>query len=101
MNTVACPGSTTSITPAHMHISWLTLFKAGTFAIKTVGEPGVHGATVTGMQGIGVKTPGAASVAEATSGLAISMHIPNDIRLTKGSATMIFAPGGAELTRFT
>ena len=31
--------------------------------------PGVQGATITGMQGMGVRTPIAADVAEATMGL--------------------------------
>lgn len=42
----------------------------------TVGEPGIQGAVVTGMQGIGVKTPNAAAVAEATVGFAGDEHMP-------------------------
>ncbi len=44
--------------------------------IETVGEPGVQGVTVTGTQGIGVRTPNAADVAEATAGLLMELHIP-------------------------
>ena len=39
------------------------LFSAGILPINTVGEPGAHGAAVTGIQGIGVSTPSAAAVA--------------------------------------
>ena len=38
--------------------------------IKIVGEPGTQGVVVAGIQGIGVSTPIAAEVAEATVGLA-------------------------------
>jgi hypothetical protein len=58
----------------HMHLE--VLFKAGIFPISTVGEPGAQGAAVFGMHGIGVKTPNAAAVAEATVGLAMDEHIP-------------------------
>jgi hypothetical protein len=50
---------------------------AGILAICTVGEPGAHGALVTGMHGIGVNAPIAAAVAAATIGLANELHIPN------------------------
>ncbi len=39
-------------------------------AMRTVGEPGIHGAVVFGMHGMGVSTPLAADVADATVGLA-------------------------------
>ena len=39
--------------------------------------PGDQGAVITGTQGIGVSTPQAADVAEATVGLAIDWHMPN------------------------
>ncbi len=58
------------MTPPQLHINWLVLVSAGIFPIKTVGEPGTQGAGVTGTQGIGVKTPLAAAVADATVGLA-------------------------------
>jgi hypothetical protein len=44
--------------------------------IITVGEPGVQGAAVTGIQGWGVNTPAAADVAAATWGLIGVVHIP-------------------------
>jgi hypothetical protein len=60
-----------SITPPQLHMALELLFSAGIFLICTLGEPGVHGALVIGMQGIGVKTPNAAAVAAATMGLAM------------------------------
>lgn len=76
-----------------MHISLDELFKAGIFFISTVGEPGTQGATVFGIQGIGVKTPKAAAVAEATVGLAIDIHTPNGRIFTIGLLSIIFATG--------
>jgi hypothetical protein len=55
------------------------------FPIMTVGEPGAHGAGVTGMQGMGVRTPMAAAVAAATVGLAMDVHIANGGILTTGA----------------
>jgi hypothetical protein len=78
------PGFEIDITPANEHIHLLELFNAGKLAIITVGEPGIHGAAVAGVQGIGVNTPKAAAVAAATAGLAGDLHIPNGIILTKG-----------------
>lgn len=57
------------ITPPQLQNNLDPSFKAGILPIKTVGEPGVHGAAVTGIQGIGVNTPSAAAVAAATMGL--------------------------------
>ncbi len=59
-------------------------FKAGIPPIMTVGAPTIHGAVVTGMQGIGVKAPQAAAVAEATVGFAIDWHTPKGMMLTMG-----------------
>ena len=64
-------------------------------------EPGVHGEVVTGMQGIGVKTPSAAAVADATVGLAIDMHMPKGGMLVIGIKSMMLAAGAVALTRFT
>ena len=47
------------------------------FPNNTVGASTTHGAVVTGMQDIGVKTTIAADVVEATVGLARLVHIPN------------------------
>jgi hypothetical protein len=69
------------------------LSSAGKLLIITVGAPGTHGATVAGMQGIGVNTPSAAAVAEATSGLAMLMHMPNVGMFVIGAKSMIVAAG--------
>ncbi len=47
----------------------------------TVGEPGIQGPGVTGIQGWGVKTPKAAEVAAATWGLLSVVHMPNGMIL--------------------
>ena len=44
--------------------------------IFTLGFPGDHGVAIAGIQGIGVNTPNAAAVADATVGLAKLEHIP-------------------------
>jgi len=49
---------------------------AGSPPISTVGKPGIHGATVAGIQGISVSTPIAVVVVAATVGLARELHIP-------------------------
>jgi hypothetical protein len=61
------------------------------FPINTVGEPGVHGATVAGIHGIGVNTPNAAAVAAATVGLAGDEQTPKVARLTIGLLSRIVA----------
>jgi hypothetical protein len=48
---------------------------------------------VTGTQGIGVRTPDAAVVAEATVGLATQLHMPKGKMLTMGLLSMMFAAG--------
>lgn len=90
------------MTPPHVHISLDVLFKTGILPSNTVGEPGAHGAGVAGIHGIGVRTPIAAAVAEATSGLAIDEHMPNGTTLTMGLLSIIVA-AGCELvsTRFS
>lgn len=45
----------------------------------TVGEPGAHGDAHAGMHGIGVRTPLAADVADATVGFPRLLHMPNVI----------------------
>lgn len=72
------------ITPAQVHISVEVLLSAGILPSSTVGDPTIHGAGVTGTQGIGVSTPIAAAVAAATAGLVGVIHIPNGIILTIG-----------------
>ena len=62
--------------PAHRHIHLELSLRAGMLPINTVGEPGAHGATTLGIQGMGENTPSFAAVAAATTGFAIELHIP-------------------------
>lgn len=96
---VTCPGNPIVMTPPQAHMQVEVLFKAGMAPIMQVGEPGVQGA-VTGMQGIGVRTPSAAAVAAATVGLAIDMHIANGGILTIGAQSMIVAAGAPAMVLF-
>jgi hypothetical protein len=93
INSFVVPGFTIWITPAQVHMHLLVLLRAGMPRNKVVGDPGAHGAGMTGMQGMGVSTPNAAAVAAATVGLAIDWHIPNGMMLTIGTLSMIFAAG--------
>ena len=76
------------------------LFKAGRLPISTVGEPGIQGAAVMGMQGMGTSAPMAAAVAAATIGLAIDWHMPKGSTLTMGLLSMMLAAGVPVMTRF-
>ncbi|CDH47257.1 conserved hypothetical protein [Candidatus Contendobacter odensis Run_B_J11] len=69
------------------------LLSAGMLPNSTVGDPTTHGAGMTGTQGIGVSTPSAAAVAEATAGLLGVMHMPNGGILAMGLLSMILAAG--------
>lgn len=82
------------ITPPQLHMHLQVMLSAGTLAIMTVGEPGIHGAIVIGMQGIGVSTPNAAVVAAATMGLAMDMHMTNGGMLAIGLWSMMVPAGG-------
>jgi hypothetical protein len=73
------------IAPPHVHWHVHDEVNAGAPLICTVGDPGVHGATVTGMHGCGVSTPNAADVAAATCGFDGVVHIPNGMMLTIGA----------------
>ena len=79
-----CPAKEMVITPPQVHMHFEVLFNAGWFFIITVGDPGIHGLVVTGIQGAGVSTPMAAEVAAATAGFEGVVH------MIKG---MIFAIG--------
>lgn len=86
------------IIPPHVQIQVDRSSSAGCPPSKTVGAPGAHGATVTGMHGMGVSTPRAAAVAEATSGLASLVHIPNGGMFTMGAKSMMVAAGVGQTT---
>jgi len=86
------------ITPPQLHISLEEFCKLGMPPTMTVGAPGAQGATVTGMQGMGVSTPSAAAVAAATMGFAGQLHIPNGGILTMGLLSMMLAAGAPVIT---
>src|SRR5471030_1249164 len=98
---VNCAGATIWITPPHEHISFDEFCSAGCPPISTVGEPGTHGAAVTGRQGMGVSTPSAAAVAAATIGLPMHMHVPKGITLTIGRWSITVAAGAPDSTAFS
>ncbi len=91
--TVNCPGDIIFITPPHIHIHLSPIFKAGKFPHKTFGDEGIHGLTVIGIQGIGVKTPKAAVVAAKTVGFARLVHIAKGEILIIGANPIIFPIG--------
>lgn len=95
---VNCAGATIWITPPQLHINFESFCSAGMLPTSTVGDPGAHGAAVTGTQGIGVSTPIAAAVAAATCGLAGQLHMPNGMTLTIGALSMIVAAGAPDMT---
>jgi hypothetical protein len=72
------------MTPPHIHMHVETAVRAGIFPTNTVGDPGTHGVAVTGMQGMGVKTPIAEAVAAATAGLEGVIHTPKAGIFTRG-----------------
>jgi hypothetical protein len=67
------------------------LGNAGKLLIFTFIAPGFHGPMGTGMQGMGVSTPNAAAVADATMGFAREEHMPNGKILTNGTKSMMVA----------
>ena len=78
--------------PPHAHMHLQLSSRAG--IIHTFSwPPGAQGPVMTGMQGIGVSTPQAAAVAEATVGLDIDWHIPKGLMLTIGAKSIILAIG--------
>jgi hypothetical protein len=62
-----------------------------------VAEPGVHGEVVTGTHGMGVSTPRAAAVAEATAGFAMDMHMPKVGIFVIGMLSAIVAAGAPHM----
>lgn len=96
------PAKVMSMTPPHAHIHIEPETKAGFPPIITCGAPGIHGPVVTGMQGIGVKTPSAAAVAAATVGLDRLVHIPNGGTFRPGAISVMVAAGlPSVVTRLT
>ena len=91
--TATWPGLVIVISPPHMQLHVHVSVKAGISAIVTETAPGTQGATVTGTHGIGVSTPSAAAVAEATSGLLMVLHIPKVGMFSIGTMSMMVAAG--------
>src|SRR3954465_3795018 len=87
------------MTPPQEHMHFEVLFSAGIPPSSTVGAPGAHGA-VTGTHGMGVSTPRAAAVAEATVGLAMDMHMPKGGMFVIGILSMMFAAGAPHIVLF-
>lgn len=65
--------------------------------MSTVGQPGAQGAGITGTQGMGVSTPMAAAVAEATVGLDMEVHMPKGMMFFIGTLSMMVAAGILEV----
>ncbi len=82
------------MTPAHVHMHLELLLRATSPPIFTVGEPGTHGAGVTGTQGTG--DPPAAM----TAGLVGAEHNPNGAMFTMGMWSMMVAAGVPARTLF-
>jgi len=74
------------------------LSRAGIEPTMTVVLPGAQGALVTGTHGIGVSTPIAAEVADATVGFASDIQVPNVGTFTNGLLSMIVATGMFTMT---
>lgn len=83
-------GLTIEMLPPQEHIHLALLISAGIFMTFTC-PPGLQGAVITGMQGIGVSTPIAADVAEATCGFANDWHMPNGMMFTIGAKSVMLA----------
>jgi len=73
------------IVPPHMHMQVLLSVSAGMLATVDLDAPGVQGAVVAGMEGIGVSTPMAAAVADATVGLLGDWHMPKGMMFIMGT----------------
>lgn len=84
--------------PAQLHINVLSSLSAGILPIKIVGLPTTQGATVKGIQGIGVGTPKAAAVADITVGLTTLVHMAKGKTLSIATLSTIFAAGISTIT---
>ena len=86
------------ITPANAQFNLQVLLSAGIPRNNTVGDPGAQGPGIVGVQGMGVRTPSAAAVADATAGFASEVHMMNGGMFTNGILSMMFALGGPSLS---
>ena len=89
---LVCPGFVIEITPAQVHMHLHDDVSAGKLLTVTVGEPGAHGAGMTGTQAWG------APRAAMTSGLVGAVHIPNGGMLAMGAKSIIVAAGVGAVT---
>jgi hypothetical protein len=96
--TLVCPGLSTEIDPPQVHNSLQLLLTIGIEPLSTAGTPGSQGEAVAGTQGIGVRTPSAAAVAEATVGFDGEVHMPNGGTLTMGLKCELLADGTADVS---
>ena len=91
MFSFVCPGLEKVIVPPQTHIrhevSGSALIPA---TVLTFGEPGVQGAGVLGTQGMGVRTPAAAAVADAVAGNAGERQTPKGGMFTIGLWSRMF-----------
>lgn len=92
-----CPGILMLMTPPQAQVSLEESLRAGLLAMSTVGQPGAQGAGITGTQGMGVSTPMAAAVAEATVGLDMEVHMPKGMMFFMGTLSMMVAAGILEV----
>lgn len=90
---VVAPPNVIEMTPPYRHMHFESAFNAGMLPIRTVGDPGAHGAVVTGVHGPGVSTPKAAAVSDAVTGLSKLLQTPNGEMLANGLLSMMVAAG--------
>jgi len=83
----------TVMTPPQAHMHVLGAVSAGRPPIMVRVATGIHEPAGFGTQGIGVRTPRAAAVADATVGLANEVHIPKGGMFMIGTASAIVAAG--------
>jgi hypothetical protein len=93
MVSVTAPPKLIEITPPNAQMHFDAAVNAGWPPISTVGDPGAHGAVVTGVHGAGVNTPSAAAVNAAVAGFVRLLHNTNGKTLTNGLLSMIVATG--------
>ena len=89
---VVWPGSLMVMLPPQEHMHCPLSNRAGINFINSFPQ-GAQGVTVTGMQGMGVSTPQAAEVADATMGFVNDLHIPKGSMFTMGTKSMMVALG--------
>ncbi len=82
-----------AICPPQMHMHLEDFVINGAPPTSTRDEE-IQGAGVTGMHGMGVSTPKAAAVADATTGFAIDRHKPKGVILISGLLSMMLPTGG-------